>query len=891
MDWVVGKRPHHNVAWDRVARGHFFPVPSTMAAAARFERFRRGVFCRELGTPDAPSMRLASLVGCEIIIDATKLELAYAALDDVRRWDGRPCIDWQQPGAPVERRLLSPMTTAVALSAPGVPFEVAKASLRTALVAAGIYDAHGGQRDVLETLLEDAGAWAIAYLPGYLFAHVLGSVQLASLPRTCLARGTQLRPLSPVEGIDAAETVPRELAAMLRRTVATSPAHSEAAELKELVLSRIVRTPGTPEYVNRRRSIQLLSLLLQGEIHGSVHWALIVGFALYLLGTGTVRTSTPSLGTVAEYWALLAEPLLTVLPQLLAGSGDPEVRRAGYTRVIEAVDPGSRHKASAALSAFHLYIADYCDAPEMIGAVGRGLFEEPTPRANVLWPHEIDAVRRRLPANSQDRIVRQARVLFELLVATGGRCSEMLSPFLGALRFDEPGRVRLVVDPLPSHGRLKTPAARREVPITDPTAAAVLASWHRCRIEEGAGPRDLLFGDPHAPRHVYREMATRAVLLAELRAVTGDAEVTLHSLRHTRATHDISSVAEGPDEEREVEQIAARLGHESASATYRHYYHFPEVDLRRELDRLEGQIPLPEAVASQWLGVPKGTLRKRWLRARVAPAEYVWGELRRQRRAASFPDISSGIPLAASCDCAQAPEIAARPTYRSVANALRDATAGHSIRAIVRRTGETPDIVRRVLVTAAEIAGRHLSARELDGPTDLVFGAIWRECSFRPDAAATMQTKYAALVDHLDAVEADDELTRAVRSWSECLKGRYVSLETPTRAVPLLALLRRARLGPGRLVVRLAPRATDSGDAAAELEAAVTERFRGVFGSVPRIERRSGRRGRPRAYLLVCGSAHGAEAKSASLAMGGFHFLLLAAAVLVRMAAHAETVQ
>ncbi len=891
MDWVVGKRPHYNEARDRVARGHVFPVPSTMAAAARFEDFRRRVFCCQLGTPDAPSMRLASLVACEIIIDATKLELAYAALDDVRLWDGRPCIDWQQPGAPVERRLLSPMTTAVALSAPGVPFEVAKASLRTALVTARIYDARDGQRDVLEMLLEDAGAWSIAFLPGYLFAHVLGSVQLASLPRTCLARGTQLRPLSPVEGIDAAETVPRELAAMLRRTVATSPAHSEAAELKELVLSRIVRTSGTPEYVNRRRSIQLLSSLLQGEIHGSVHCALIVGFALYLLGTGTVRTSTPSLGTVAEYWALLAEPLLAVLPQLLAGPGDPEAWRAGYMQVIEAVDPGSRHKASAALSAFHLYISDYCDAPEMIGAIGRGLFEEPAPRANFLWPHEIDAVRRRLPADSQDRVVRQARVLFELLVATEGRCSEMLSAALGALRFDEPGRARLVIDPLPSHGRLKTPAARREVPMTDPTAAAVLASWHRCRIEEGAGPRDLLFGDPHAPRHIDREMATRAVLLAELRAVTGDAEVTLHSLRHTRATHDISSVAEGPDEEREVEQIAARLGHESASATYRHYYHLPEVDLRRELDRLEGQIPLPEAVASQWLGVPKGTLRKRWLRARVAPAEFVWGELRSPRRAASFPDISSGIPLAASCDCAQAPEIAARLTYRSVANALRDATAGHSIPAIVRRTGETPEIVRRVLVTAAEIAGRHLAARELDGPTDLVFGAIWRECSFRPDAPAALQAKYAVLVDYLDAVEADDELMRAVRSWSECLKGRYVSLEKPTRAVPLLALLRRARLDAGQLVVRLAPRATDSGDAAAELEAAVTERFRGVFGSVPRIERRSERRGRPRAYLLVRGSTDGAEAKSASLAMGGFHFLLLAAAVLVRTAANAETVQ
>jgi hypothetical protein len=203
---------------------------------------------------------------------------------------------------------------------------------------------------------------------------------------------------------------------------------------------------------------------------------------------------------------------------------------------------------------------------------------------------------------------------------------------------------------------------------------------------------------------------------------------------------------------------------------------------------------------------------------------------------------------------------------------LLDASQGQSLEAICLRHDVSADFARRILTSAARMAGGAISARKLDGPLDLLFGAIWSQCSFRPDFGRVCQPKLQRLKRRLLASRTGTDVQDAATAWHASLKGEYLSLEAPQDTMPFLRLLASAGYGAGDLHVRVAPRWNDAQGGVARLVSAVTERFLSVFGTPPAIEMCKERRGRPRAYLFV---SDGTATGSAALGMSGVNALML----------------
>lgn len=863
--------PHVVIARDQVGRVQLFPLSSAGAAIARFGRFRRAVAALDLVPIDSAAMPLACLIGFDIVCERGSLPAAYAAASTMRHWRGRPFLDWQDAGGTLYRRFVSPLTAIAIAAQPDLPpLPAAMLALRDALASRGLCRADAEPADSVAELQADAGAWAVHHLPGYLASHVIGVAPLACVPRSTLAReesGLALVAAQP----DVAET--DSIDPWTGGAVAPLRPRS-ASGLRKALRDVFAVEDGVAEHVRRRRVLARLDQLRASTGIRELPMRLVLDFASDLVARGTPQTEPLALVTAADYLTHVIAGLLAELPALLAAPGDADGWRRAYARISDGVHPGARHKASAALSAFHAFAVATVDAPPLRGPAVRGVSVEPPPRANLVWPHEIDWIRGQLEQRDGDRLVGQVRAVLELVWATGARIGDAWSLLMEGVRDAEPHRLTVAFDPLPSSDRQKTPAAIRDLSIRDPVATQVLRAWHRRRVREGAHPRDLLFGDPHAPRRICREGETAALLSTLLKAATGDRDVSIHTLRHSRVTFDLMEVTAGVDADRRAEQISAAIGHASSATTHHHYDHGHDLGLRRLLDHLERRIDLPERAASGWLDVRPGTLRKRWSRARVAASEWIWTALADRRTRLPIrsvvSDVRLGIPAPVDLHAAER-----RATVNDVLRILGDVLAGHSPASVALRTDLPEPIVRRVLHCALSLAGRAVIDAELDGRPDLLLAFALKAARPFVDLGAARQPKLQPLLAYfaertVPQEPGEPDLRAVCAAWRSCLVGRYVSLESQVAAVVLLRFLAAAGIGAQSVIVRLAPSASEGHDHLADQ---LRERCLAALGAMPRIERCAPRRGRPPAYLLL-GADRKSPAASREADSGGLHALM-----------------
>ncbi|MEW5880432.1 MAG: hypothetical protein AB1761_08310 [Pseudomonadota bacterium] len=879
------KHPHLAVVRDQVGRVQLFPLASAGAAVARFERFRQVLAALELMPVGSPAMPLACLLGFEIVCELNSLPAAYAAARTMRHWRGRPFLDWQDGGRPLCRRFVSPLTAIAIAAQPNLPtLPAAMLALRDALATNGLCGAHVDPAGCISALQADAGAWAAHHLPGYLASHLLGLTPLACVPRSALAREESLLALTSGNA-DTPEPEPGDPST----GAAIAPlAARKASDLRRALRDVLAVEQGVSEHAQRRRVLTRLEGLRRSATIRDLALRLVLDFAFELVAKGTPQTEPLALVTAADYLAHVIDGLLTELPAVLDHPTDGDAWTDAYRKIADGVHPGARHKASAALSAFHAFAVQVIDAPTLRGPAVHGVAVEPPPRANVVWPHEIDWIRGQLEQRDGDRLIQQVRAVLELLSTTGARIGDAWSLLMQGVRDAEPHRLDVAFDPLPSTDRHKTPAAVRELSVRDRVAVQTLLAWHRRRVREGAQPRDLLFGDPHAPRRIWREGETVALLSALLKAATGDRDISIHTLRHSRVTFEFMEFGDGVDADRRAERISAAIGHQSSATTHYHYDHGHDLALRTRLDNLERRIDLPERAASSWLGVRAGTLRKRWSRARVAAIDWIWNALadRGQRlpMLSVVSDYALGIPAPVDLGLAER-----RATVADVLRVLCDTLAGHSVASIALRTDLPEPIVRRVLRSALSLAGRATVDAELDGCLDLLLSAALKSARPYVDLTATSQRKLRPLLAYLAARTAaqqpgEPDLQAVCAAWRGCLAGRYVSLESQRAAFVLLRFLAAAGIGARSIVVRLA---SSAGEDDTHLADQLRERCFAALGAMPRIERCAPRRGRPRAYLLL-GADRDSPAAAREVGGGGLHAVMWC--LEVWLAVHARNV-
>ena len=787
-----------------------------------------------------PGFLLLSLL-FDGVVDDDCLERAWRALNTVYVCSEGACLDWLDKDGRQQRRLLGPVTLlARAACAERGTFHSASRQLLAALPSERFATM---SRDALLSVVRARLATAVA---GDVLSHLIGDHPLTAVSRSCLARlGTKLALDDP----DGATRCTSEVNDNVRRAVldaALTPTGSGLREYGMAVVNEIVAAcqaderETNPVHDRRRISRELEALAPRCQTVGG--WVCIFwSWAADLVDRGTNRTQPLSPNTIGPYVSL-------ALPRLHRRLRDLPLEGAvghDWQNLYEAIQqdntifPTQRGKTAAALTAWHEFLVEQLEVP----ALERAIDEEGAvllPRANVIWPHEAAWVREQLSARvHHGRFDAQLAAIAALVSSAALRSQDIWHIHWFGVKVGANG-IRLNIDPLPSAGTGKSLNARHPVEIAIEPASHPLVDWIERRRAEGALWADLLFGDPDQPNTPYRRHSTEGQLNAWLKAATGDASVSLHTLRHTRLSL-ARAIASG-DDQRWVDDASAQAGHGSTQMSFDHYAHRYERGLRNALDAWVESRVLTEANVCSLVGRKPGWLRQRWSRDR-APGRlaHSWKAIGEAAAMISMPLAADGFQMA--------------PPQPLPIDTSPDLSPARVLQWLCELcAGTAPEVIRL----------RHdISAQDWDA-----FQATLRSWSRlqgrrrRPGSAAPgpriglpfatgldhlAQPKLAAILRKLRATVQRAEIASAVQSWVDQLRGSHLDLEDPHALTPMLRWLKLAGVDSRQILICHDVRRLDEATEAAETIAA-------VFDSAPAMRPLQPRAGRPGVYLLLRGA-------------------------------------
>ena len=719
----------------------------------------------------------------------------------------------------------------------------------------------------ITTLFEPLHRSMVVMLSGDLAAHVCGITQLTAVDRSCLVRKATQEALSSTKSLEDDDTSGTDSVSLRLLDALYSDRHGGNLGLAESIVQAVRFDAESLGAAQQRKSMasRLSELAPACEADGA-HLSIILLATLHLVRVGTPFTRPLAPRTISEYASLSVRRIAAALAPL-SGTDLSTIDWLGavYEPILAdaSVEATQRGKLAAALVAFHDVVVSVVG----VARLGRSLSPElPSAKvsANVIWPHEIDACFRDLqPAADRDRLYAQALAVFAILAGAACRIEDVFHIHVFGVRSNGTS-LTLFIDPLPSTGDGKTFAARRPIEIADARAVALLEAWVSRRLEEGATPRDLLFGDPDDGRRPFRPGASQGLINATLKGMTGEAMVGSHELRHTflSMAHQSLSVFD----QRRFDSMSAGAGHEWGTTTLQSYCHLYEKSLRSQLDAYLSQIHLTERAACELGQMRFGTLRKRWERAEDDAAQVTWRTLRDAAGSVVLPKVSEGfetrppatIPLL-SC---------ALMTFGKVFSALQDWAAGHSPHAIKLRHSIGDDEMEALRRTVARWRTTQTRSAKIREPSEngLPWGTSWARAD-QPKWLTTRRALIAATADRLRPV---------VDSWLQIATPQHLTLDDVTAAFPLLQELAKAGLSGQQIVLHHEPE-TDFHEA--------FDLIASLFGKRPTLVQTKPRRGRSDLYLSVASSCRDdTPPSSAATGIAGLHVLLFSSWVWTQLA-------
>jgi hypothetical protein len=489
----------------------------------------------------------------------------------------------------------------------------------------------------------------------------------------------------------------------------------------------------------------------------------------------------------------------------------------------------------------------------------------PVKCAELVWPHEVQrALAWLAAAPAEDRLLAQCHAVLAMLAAGAFRFEDPFHLHLAGVRQDG-AALQLAIDPLPTAGGGKSPAARRTVCVTDLAAVGLLQGWLQRRQDEGAMPRDLLFGDPSDGRRAYRRGATMFVLNAVLKAATGELTVGTHELRH--AFLSLARLTMGEHDQRALDSASAAAGHEWTSTTLQRYCNLYEQPLRTQLDARLRELIITERAACQLASLKSGILRQRWKRGRLAADECIWAALTAAARAVSFRRVGDEHPTGMPSN-PLAPS-AAPLRFGQVHAVLTDLVAGHPTNVVALRQGVASDLVATAL--------QHVNAwhRMRGDRHEPGANAATSQVPWADSWARALRPKWEVVRRALEKSTPGD-LAPAVASWAATASDQCIDFARVEAGFDLLKWL----AGTGLLADQLVLCHARDGDP--EPTASL---LRGLFGGEPVLRCLAPRRGRPKAYLLICSRVTDkpGDLANAALSVAGLHVLMFSAWVWTRM--------
>ena len=875
---------------DPTRRAHFIHSSNLGTASQRFEAFQGWVVNKGIDLLDPSSLVLGCLLSSDGFATESDLRKAYEACHGAGRWGGAVRIDWLD-GARCDARHLSTMT-AVALQRVGqwLPFETAQSLLMQQVMGTPYLSAlANGSVSAWEQLLKYGVAWLQSSLPPIYYGHVVEAARLSALPRSALAREQQklalamTGPDTPREDENARANNSAYARAFEAALLGRPPsALSSGQFIKKL--TEALRAPAKGSNTAKHSHVLDALRRLAAEIdHVDEVCALLYLFALDLVENGTRRKAKLAPTTPYDYIQSFAGDFHAESSGLLLAGIDVEPYSKIYNKLLNTSSTVASYRA-AGLKGFHLFLRAWWTVPRLPSEIFKVDLDSPV-EANMVWPHERMLMGEWLRQAEPTRFTQQLHAALGIAGSAMVRISE-----LRVLRLmnviDEADHLCIEIARQIRDGREKSSEGRRRVFIREAEAVATIREWRARRFQENASPSDYLFGDPSDPGKLAEVGKMYFWMNRLLKSVTGDDAVSVHTLRHSIASHRFSAISmdEKEYEVNPMDELATEAGHVGGHVTAANYCHLFEAGLRRSLDQGLYHLQLGYAAVSTWTKIPETTLRQRVSRSKVDGLTRGHILMRVVKGAADhirYPAISQSFLLTTPDNPVQSLQL--KPvSYRQVAGVLNDIASGLS----VSQASCRQDLKESVINTAIKLVGifsdRHGEA-EAELLDELTLGikalrdASGRLLGLRPDFSRLSQARWA-LLPH--AIENGDRrmVTEATDYWQRTLCKEHIAVRTGAGWDQFVALLKEARINTSLMALKWSVRPTSESNVVNALALAqATIRVR--LGSSLRQVPQSPRAGRPAIWLIIGSDPKQLSQDGSGSSMKGFNCALLSAFV------------
>ena len=867
-------------------RTHFLHSSTLGTDSQRFQRYQSALFSHGLGSLPASTLLLGCLLGFDGVANETALELAYSSCLSAASWAGAIRIDWYDQVRCNARNLSDITILALSRVEKGAAsYAEAKPSLQDFLAKhsyAGLPD--GDPSALWNLLLLDALAWLQTELPPVLFGHVSSVECLSALPRSALAREQRKLALmpedlqTPFQSVSSQAPYERAFeAAMLGRSPSMM---SGGLFLKKLI--QALAPSGKGSAASQRALILTnLRLLAAGIEEADQVNALIYVFSLDLLERGTRRKAKLAPGTPRDYVASFAQDFHAKLTGLNLLSIDTESYAGIYRELLGETPPSYK---VAALKAFHIFLRSWWQVPKLPAEIFQ-IDIDTAVSANVVWPHELELLKRWFEESEPSRFKQQIR--------TGLAIAGNAMIRIGELRVlrcrnvvDEGDHIVIEIAREIRDGKEKTESGRRRITIKDPAAVLHIRAWAARRRDEDAATGDYLFGDPANPTEICDAGKMHFWMIRLLKSVTGDETVRLHTLRHSVATFrfQVLLIDDREYEVNPMDGLANEGGHIGGHITAVNYCHLFEAGLRHWLDVAIGRGTFEYADVQEWTRISQATLRQRVSRPagrEMSRAGVLLQAIKQCANQVSFPLISTPVVLTEPAN----PLLALKPkdlTYQQTLGVLGDIASGLSSKQAAMRRDVDNAVVDKAIKVVGAFADSH-GKPELELSDFLVFGtkalrdSMGRLLGLRPDFARLNQSRWRLLAQAIDHIN-QATLFEAVQYWQRTLSGVHLPVRPGPGWEQMVELIKHSEINAGLLALKYSASPGEEARISGTLALAQAT-FRLKLGRSVSQRPQKPRHGRPDIWLVIGPDRESLAKEKSGISMAGFHCALLAAAV------------
>lgn len=825
-------------------------------------------------------VRAARLV-CLDMVRPNDLHLAIASTPYGYR--GQPCIEWHnQDTKDLERRLLSSLTSLAWNESNSSDSEI-NGLVQFVRTLPGFETTDVSA--VLAELALDQICWASQHLPKPLWAHVAGLRRFTTLARGVL--GNEHPSLVPRLALDeercrrsAEASAMLDSAVLAGRKLEQMPA---AVELASKVFGLKSKEDETETLTRWGKG--LISLRAHVE-RGDIASGVIVAWNYDLVENGTVSGPNARLETRARY-ARIAN---TRLWRMLA-SMPPDIARwsrqelgAGYLAMMADASCSDLQGLGAAISSFQVFLQETFGIPTSQLGLHK-LIPEPQPRAQWICQTAIGRAVRWLDQDEKGdpRLKAIAALILSLAKAGPFRLNELRWLRLQNVHLNKDGTAEIEITAMPGSSELKTDAAKRRIPISDPDVVHRLKRWLDLRQAEGCPITGLVFGEVANDGRTYRSHAVHTTLLALLRQSTGDPNVTFHALRHTFISDAVEVIllTSNAGMNNRLSQIAAWAGHEVAVTTIKFYSHRYEIPMRSRLDSVLHCSKLTNSDGARLLGIKANTLTQSCRRGGFDLSTYIWSCIQQvcDSWANALPSINEGYDRCEPTPLRLTGPISRKFTVGDCLRVLEELANGIDATLLEHRYGINPSARSSIETAAVGVASEVYATRGRLCPRVVKDSRTATE-HFELDFGRTRrQVRYAGFIEALHLPQRDSLLTAAAKAWTSSWWRGELSAVPPTSILPILQLLQACGVSAQALQLQVEAAGDESKDAA-RIELEMAKVAAAVFNdriAVRRLD--SSRDGRAAAYLLWPSAL---DVGSAGKSNTGFDCLMFALAVWAR---------